>query len=133
MQQHLEDISERFFGDVGSSGMANVVFAPPFDVIDCANEVLLRADLPGLEQKDIQIEVQDGTLVLRGERKDEHQEHNDNYRLSERWEGSFMRTLPLPPGIDLAKIQAKFNNGVLEVHMPKKPEAAPRKIEVKKA
>ena len=131
MQRDLEEMADRFFGDLVPGSIANDAFAPPVDVMECGNEVVLRADLPGLEQKDIQIEVQDSTLTLRGERKDEHHVHNDNFRWSERWEGAFMRSIPIPAGVDTGKIQAKFNNGVLEVHMPKKPEAAAKKIEVK--
>jgi HSP20 family protein len=128
MQRDVEDLVERFFGD---SGAAATAFAPPIDIVDRGNEIVVRADLPGLEQKDIQIEVQDGVLTVRGERKEEKQQEADNYRWAERWEGSFMRAITLPTGVDPGKIQAQFKNGVLEVHMPKKQEASAKKIEVK--
>jgi len=132
MQRDVEDMVERFFGgEIGSTGAGSMTFSPPIDIVDKNGEIVVRADLPGMEQKDIQIEVQDGSLTIRGERKEERKETNDNYRWSERWEGQFMRTISLPAGIDPAKIQAQFKNGVLEVHMPKKQEAAPKKIEVK--
>jgi HSP20 family protein len=130
MQREMDEMMDRFLGDRGPGGSAGT-FAPALDVVDRGNELVVRADLPGLEQKDIQVEVQDGTLAIRGERKNERQENKDDYRWSERWEGVFMRTIPLPPGIDPNKIQAQFKDGVLEVHLPKKQEAAPKKIDIK--
>jgi HSP20 family protein len=130
MQREMEDLAERFFGEmVPGAGMT--AFSPPIDIVDRGNEIVVRADLPGMEQKDIQIELQDNVLTIRGERKDERQQESDNYRWSERWDGSFMRSITLPTGIDATKIQAQFKNGVLDVRMPKKQEASPKKIEVK--
>jgi HSP20 family protein len=132
MQRELQEVAEALFGGMalGSSSPADV-FVPALDMMDCGNEVVLRADLPGLEKDEIQIEVQDGELTLRGERKDDHEEHGDDYHRVERWEGSFMRTIPIPAGVDADQISAQMNNGVLEVHMPKSAESAARKIEVK--
>jgi HSP20 family protein len=131
MERDLEDVSDTFLSALDPRSSLSDLFSPALDVMDCGNEVVLRADLPGLQQSDIELEVQDGTLTLRGERKDEHEEHNDNYYCVERWEGAFSRSIRIPPGVDPNKIRAEFNNGVLEVHMPKKPEAAPKKIEIK--
>jgi len=131
MQRDVEDMVERFFGGDLGPATAGAPFAPPIDIVDRGNEIVVRSDLPGMEQKDIQIEVQDGSLTIRGERKGERKDESENYRWSERWEGSFMRSIALPAGIDPTKIQAQFKNGVLEVHMPKKQEASPKKIEVK--
>jgi HSP20 family protein len=130
MQRDMEELAERFFGDVRpSSGMT--AFVPPIDIVDRGSEIVVRADLPGMEQKDIQIELQDGVLTIRGERKENREQEADNYRWSERWDGTFLRAITLPTGVDAAKIQAQFKNGVLEVKMPKKQESAPKKIEVK--
>jgi HSP20 family protein len=128
MQRDVEDMVERFFGD--HAGPGQMTFAPPIDIVDRGGEVFVRADLPGMEQKDIQIELQDGVLTIRGERKEDRQE-SDNYRWSERWNGQFMRAITLPTGADPSKIQAQFKNGVLEIKIPKKQEAAAKKIEVK--
>jgi HSP20 family protein len=68
---------------------------------------------------------------VRGEREEQHEENKDNYRWCERWEGAFMRSIPLPAEVEREKIQAEFKNGVLEIRIPKKKEAAPRKIEIK--
>lgn len=131
IQQELEDASDTFLSGVVPRTLLSDVFAPALDLVDRGNEIVLRADLPGLEPEDIQIEIQDGTLTLRGEREDERQEQNDDYQCVERWGGAFLRVVRIPPGVDPNKIRAEFKNGILEVHMPKKPEAAPKKIEVK--
>ena len=131
MQRDVEEMIERFFGDGGTTAAGGGAFAPPLDVIDRGNEILVRADLPGLDRNDIEIQVEDGMLSVRGEREEQHEENKDNYRWCERWEGAFMRSIPLPAEVEREKIQAEFKNGVLEIRIPKKKEAAPKKIEIK--
>src|SRR5262245_23982505 len=92
MQRDMEDMVERFFGGELGPGSAVAPCSPPIDIVDRGNEIVVRSDLPGMEQKDIQIEMQDGSLTIRGERKAERQKEEENYRWSERWEGSFIRT-----------------------------------------
>ena len=94
---------------------------------------MLRADLPGVEEKDIEVTVQDGSLTIRGERKEEKEEKKDNYYFSERSYGAFTRTLTLPAGVERDKVKATFTKGVLEVHLPKAKEATGTKVEVKAA
>lgn len=110
---------------------------PRLDVIDKEDAVKLVAELPGLEDKDIDVQVTDSTLTLSGEKKEETEkgDKEGDYYVCERRFGSFRRSIPLPEGIDQDKIDAHFRNGVLTVNLPKKPEAkAPsRKIEVKAA
>ena len=131
MQRDVEDMFERFFGDGTTTAGSGGVFAPPLDVIDRGNEILVRADLPGIERDDIEIQVEDGMLNIRGERRQKREESKETYRWSERWEGTFMRTISLPVEVERDKIQAEFKNGVLEVRIPKKREAAPKKIDIK--
>lgn len=109
--------------------------APALDVIDKEAEVKLVADLPGLTEKDINVEVTDSMLTISGEKAEETEEgdkEGERY-VSERRFGGFMRRISLPEGIDQEKIDASFKNGVLTVRLPKKPEARnpARKIEVK--
>jgi len=109
--------------------------APALDVIDKKTEVKLIADLPGLSEKDINVEVTDSMLTISGEKAEETEEgdkEGERY-VSERRFGSFVRRISLPEGIDQEKIDASFKNGVLTVRLPKKPEAQnpARKIEVK--
>ncbi|WP_397543978.1 Hsp20 family protein [Roseovarius salis] len=108
---------------------------PRLDVIDKADEVKLVADLPGMEESDIDVQVNDSTLTLSGEKKEETEkgDKEGDYYVCERRFGSFRRTVRIPEGIDHDKTDATFRNGVLTVRLPKKPEAQnrARKIEVK--
>ena len=108
-------------------------WAPAVDMIDRKDEIVLRADLPGLDEKDIEVTVQDGSLTVRGERKEEKEEKKEDYYCSERSYGAFTRTLMLPEGVDRDGVKATFTKGVLEVHLPKAKEAKGTKIEVKAA
>jgi HSP20 family protein len=109
------------------------VWAPAVDMVDHKDEIVLRADLPGLEEKDIDVTVEDSTLTIRGERKEEKEEKRENYYYSERSYGAFARTVALPATVDRDKVKATFKKGVLEVHLPKAKEAVGKKIEVKAA
>jgi HSP20 family protein len=116
------------FGEAEALG-----WAPPVDVVDRKDEVVLRADLPGMTEKDIELTLQDGNLTIRGERKEEKETKEENYYCSERWSGAFSRSLALPAGVEADKIRATFKEGVLEVHMPKTKVAEGKKIEIKAA
>jgi HSP20 family protein len=108
-------------------------WVPAVDMIDHKEEIVLRADLPGIDEKDIEVTVQDGTLTIRGQRKEEKEEKKEDYYYSERAYGTFTRTLTLPAGVERDKVKATFTKGVLEVHLPKAKEAKGTKIEVKAA
>jgi HSP20 family protein len=108
-------------------------WAPAVDMIDRKDEIVLRADLPGLEEKDIEVTVQDNVLTIRGERKEETEEKKEDYYYSERSYGAFARALTLPAGVEADKVKATFKQGVLEVHLPKAKEAKGKKIEIKAA
>jgi HSP20 family protein len=102
-------------------------------MIDRKDEIVLRADLPGLTQQDVQVHVENGMLTIRGTRQGEQEAKEEDYYCCERWAGSFSRTMTLPAGIDPDKIKATFKNGVLEVHVPKSQQAAGKQIEIKAA
>jgi HSP20 family protein len=134
MEREMEDLFGRFFGDFAARWRGEGrVWSPDIDMIDRKDEIVLRADLPGLEQKDIEVTVQEGTLTIRGARQEERAEKEEDYYVAERWAGSFARTITLPAGIDADRIKATFKNGVLEVHLPKTAKAQEKKIEVKAA
>lgn len=109
------------------------VWAPAVDMIDHKDEIVLRADLPGLEEKDIDVTVEDGSLTIRGERKEEKEEKKGDYYYSERSYGAFARTVALPATVAPDQVKATFKKGVLEVHLPKAKESVGKKIEVKAA
>ena len=96
-------------------------------------ELVVKADLPGIDEKDVQLTIQDGVLTMRGEKKSERKDDRENYHLVERSYGSFQRSIRLPDTIDEDKIAARFDKGVLTVTLPKRPELvkAEKKIEIK--
>jgi HSP20 family protein len=134
IEREMDDLFGRLFRDRLMPWTAGErPWAPAVDVLDRTDEFVLRADLPGLEQKNIEVTVQGGTLTIRGTRSETTEVEDGEYYQSERWTGAFARTLNLPPGVDLARVSATFKNGVLEVHVPKAPEARGKTIEVKVA
>ena len=106
---------------------------PTMDVTETEKEIEITAELPGLEEKDVQINVADGVLTIRGEKKAEKEEKDKDYRLLERTYGSFSRTLELPAGVDPDTIKASIAKGVLTVTVPKPAPAEVKKVEVKAA
>lgn len=133
MEREMEELMNRFFREWPWPWRAGEVrgWAPPVDMLDRKDEVILRADLPGLEQKDIEVTVEEGILTIRGERKEEKEVKEEDYYCCERWAGAFARSFVLPPGVDAEKIKATFKNGVLEIHLPKTKEVKGKKIEIK--
>src|SRR5256885_3477603 len=101
------------------------------DLVEHDDHFLLRADLPGLTESDVNIEMNDGSLVISGERRAEHEQKERGFYRLERQFGSFSRPLTLPDGIDGEQIKAAFTNGVLEGWGPKPQERKPRKIQIR--
>jgi HSP20 family protein len=106
---------------------------PSVDVIETEKEFVITAELPGLEEKDVQINLADNVLTIRGEKKAEKEQKGQDYRMVERSYGTFSRSFELPEGIDLNAIQAEMTKGVLKATLPKRAPAVARKIEVKVA
>jgi len=118
-----------FGGWEGDGGM----LVPQVDVLRRGDDLVVRADLPGLSKDDISVDVTDNALTIRGERRDERKEEREGYYLHERSEGSFYRSIPLPDGTDLDSADARFENGVLEVRMraPQDETKKGRRIEIR--
>lgn len=106
---------------------------PAMDVSETDTDIEVTAELPGLEEKDVQIDLADNLLTIRGEKKSERDEKTKDYRLIERSYGSFYRTLELPSGVDSDKIKASMAKGVLKVVVPKPAPTQAKKIAVKTA
>ena len=105
-------------------------WTPPMDLVEGDDAFVLRADLPGMTEDDVSIEVQDATLTVSGERRAEHQERQRGWYRVERSFGRFSRSLTLPEGVDHEGIRASFDKGVLEVRIPKPEQRKPRKITI---
>lgn len=108
-------------------------FTPAINVSETENELLITAELPGMEQKDIELTVENGTLRIKGEKRQETEDKIHNYYRVERSYGTFQRNISLPTYVDEEKIDASFKNGVLTLTLPKRPELQPqsRKIEIR--
>jgi len=103
---------------------------PPMDLVEPEDDFVLRADLPGLSEGDVNIELEDNVLTISGERKSEHEERKEGFYRVERASGSFSRSLTLPEGVNAEAIEAGFDRGVLEVRIPKPEERKPRKVAI---
>lgn len=122
----FEDTLNRFFDQPSSARP----WSPSVDIAENENELTLTADLPGVKMDDLDIKIEEGVLTLSGSRKFENEEKKGNYHRIERAYGSFHRAFSLPDTIDADKVQARFDNGVLKVTLPKKEVAKPRSIKV---
>jgi HSP20 family protein len=107
-------------------------WAPSVDIYETENELVLTAEVPGIDEKDVEIKIEDNTLTLKGERKFEKETKEENFHRIERSYGSFYRAFTLPNSIDADKIQAEHENGVLKISMPKRQELKPRTIKIVK-
>lgn len=131
-RQEVEDLFERFFDEPFGDGArtAEQTWAPNVDTAETDAELTVKADLPGVDPREVDVSIQNGALVLHGERKFEETRKEEDYERVERYFGSFYRSIPLPPAADVGKVTAEAADGVLTVHVPKKPEAQPKKITV---
>jgi HSP20 family protein len=134
----LREKMNRMFEDVftGRSEegkeLAQNTWAPSVDIYENEIEVVLTAEVPGIEEKDIEIKIEDNTLSLKGERKFKTEMKEENYHRIERAYGSFYRAFTLPNSIDPENIRAEHENGVLKITMPKRQELKPRKVKILK-
>ena len=133
----LRDRMDRLFEDSlskargGEEEFGITTWAPAVDIYETKDNLVIKAEIPGIEKKDVSIEVKDNTLKLKGERKYEKDVKEENYHRMECSYGSFQRTFSLPATVDQEKISASFKNGMLEVTLPKKEEKKPKQIEIK--
>lgn len=140
IRREIDRVFDRFnlgtwdfpFGPFGRRGMefefpwprgTELTIAPAVDVAEKDKEYEITAELPGMEEKDIELKLSNGMLTIKGEKKEEKEERQKDYYMSERRYGSFMRSFQVPEGVDTAKIEAAFSKGVLTVKLPKTAEA----------
>ena len=132
LQSEVNRLFNSFF-DVpasASNGATLRRWVPAMDLVETDDQFVLRADLPGLSEDDVSIELEDRVLTVSGERKAEHEDRKEGYYRVERAYGSFARSLTLPEGVDADAVAATFDKGVLEVRIPKPEERKPRKVAI---
>ena len=133
MQQEMNRLFNTFFdapAGGNSAGGGARRWVPPMDVVETDDHFVLRADLPGLDEQDVKLEVADDVLTVSGERRFEHEDRQEGFFRVERGAGTFSRSLTLPDGVDLDAIGASFDKGVLEVRIPKPEQRRPRRVEI---
>jgi HSP20 family protein len=138
LRREMNRLFDNAFGGFGLPSLGNPAFggvAPPkIDVSESENEIRIAAELPGIDEKSVEVTLTGEMLTIRGERKEEHEEKQHNYHVRERTHASFSRSLPLPFGADPNQVKAAFKNGVLTVTIPKPAEARQKqhRIEVQR-
>jgi HSP20 family protein len=132
MERRLEDIFDRPFVPAvwRRSPMVETGWAPVMEVFEKEDKFVVRAELPGMKEEDIDVSVVGDTLTIKGERKAESEAKEEDYYCCERSYGSCSRSIAVPSNVDAKKIEASFENGVLEVNLPKAPEVKPKKITI---
>ena len=118
---------ERF---AGGAELTATNFVPAVDVYEDEHSITLGVELPGVDEKDVEISLENGVLTVSGERKMENEENKENFHRIERSYGRFIRTFTLPPTVDTENVKAEFNNGVLKIMLAKREEAKPKQIKI---
>jgi HSP20 family protein len=129
----LQDRMNRLFRDTYGSeedSLTTTAFAPPVDVYEDEHNITLKVEVPGIDEKDIDVRLENHTLTVHGERKFEKEEKEENFRRVERRYGSFTRTFTLPNTVDAENVTANYEKGVLKIQLAKKSEAKPKQIKV---
>src|SRR5437762_14259493 len=129
LQDRMNRLFQQSYGDREES-LTTSTFAPAVDVYEDEHQVTLKIEVPGIDEKDIDVRVENNTLTVQGERKIEKEEKEENYRRVERQYGSFTRTFTLPQTVDSEKVSANYDKGVLKITLPKRAEAKPKQIKV---
>jgi len=128
----LQDRMNRLFRESQGpeEALTTSSFAPPVDVYEDEHNVSLKIEVPGIDEKDIDVRIENNVLTVHGERKFEKEEKEENFRRVERQYGSFTRTFTLPTTVDAEKVSANYDKGMLKIALPKKAEAKPKQIKV---
>jgi HSP20 family protein len=128
-ENEMEDLMERFFGD-GGEKLGLTRFTPSLNVTETDSGYKVSAELPGLKPEEVNVELKEGNLWISGEKKEETEEKGKTFHRIERRHGEFRRMIQLPDAVDEEKVDAKFENGVLTIHVPKSEKVKPKRIPV---
>ena len=131
MEHTFEDVFGRPFYPVAWGRLPEIrAWSPPLEVYERDDEYVVRAELPGMKKEDIDVSMTESTLTIKGERKASEEAEKASYQLCERCYGSFERSITFPTDVDASKVMASYDNGILELRIPKVPEAKPKKVEI---
>jgi HSP20 family protein len=130
LQREVDDIFDRFFGRSGGDGSTSAVWAPSTDLVETDDAYRIHLDVPGMSKEDMTINLQNNTLTVSGKRTAEQTHEDDEYVRVERTFGNFHRTFTLPDAVDAENIEATYDNGVLNISVPKTERSARRQIEI---
>jgi HSP20 family protein len=121
---------EAYSPEIPEEALTTTSFAPPVDIYEDEHTITLKLEVPGIDEKDIDVRIENNTLVVHGERKIEKEEKEENFRRIERQYGSFTRSFTLPNSVDTGQVNAHYDKGVLKISLAKKAEAKPKQIKV---
>src|SRR5215468_3075291 len=131
LQDRLNRLFRESYGPEGrEESLTTTNFAPPVDVYEDEHNVTLKIEVPGIDEKDIDVRIENNQLTVHGERKFEKEEKEENFRRVERQYGSFTRSFTLPNTVDTEHVQANYDKGILKIQLAKKAEAKPKQIKV---
>ena len=123
-------IRESYSPEVPEEALTTTTLAPPVDIYEDEHNITLKLEVPGIDEKDIDVHIENTTLTVHGERKIEKEEKEENFRRVERQYGSFTRSFTLPSSVDPGQVSADYSKGVLKITLAKKAEAKPKQIKV---
>ena len=129
LRNRLDRLFNRF-GDTFEEPIYSGNWMPTTDIFETKDNLVIKAEIPGMEMKDLNVEIENNILTIQGERKFEEKTEEKGFQRFERAYGKFVRNFTLPPGVNTEKINATYLNGVLEIELPKKEEAKPKKVHV---
>src|SRR6201998_4285270 len=131
MQNRIDRfVRESYSPEAPEEVLTTTSFAPPVDIYEDEHTITVKMEVPGIDEKDIDVRIENTTLIVHGERKIEKEEKEENFRRVERQYGSFTRSFTLPSSVDPAQVTAHYDKGVLKVNLAKKAEAKPKQIKV---
>ena len=130
IRNEIDNLLHEFFGGPIHTGPLAGEWLPAADITETADKVFVKAELPGIEEKDIDLSICGNLLTIRGEKKHMKEEKDENHYLGDRYYGSFRRTFQLPGDVDQNKAEAKFRRGVLKITIPRVEEAIRKKIDI---
>ena len=126
----FDDFLESFFARVVQRMASGRAFSPVVDIVETENDIMVTAEIPGMEQKDLDVNLSGDVLTIKGEKKAEHEEKGDNFHRIERSYGSFSRSIPLPCEVQADKVEAGYKGGVLTLKLPKSESCRKKAVKI---